>query len=341
MLHEWAGIEIAEAGIYAPVPRPKTPYEVETRRQTRERRIRQKVRLVRHQRQRRTLFLILLAIVGLLFLLPSPEPEPVARVATPSVATISPPPVDAKMLERRLQNIARAHEGTYGVVVFDPASGTRVSLDSERPFYAASLGKLPALYSLYKAADSGDLSLDDPIYILPTDIQGYGSGVLNTYPVGHEMTLRDCAGYLIRESDNTAWMMLERRLGIDRIQADLVSVGATRTDYAALTTTPEDVLAVLKAISDPSRTSERLSEEMLGVMTDTAYEDRLPQPLPDDVRVAHKVGSYGNTYSDAGVVFGGDREPYYIVVISEGATNEDEARDAIRQMSLVAYEALG
>ena len=302
--------------------------------------MREQVRLAQYRRRRRMLVLVLLVVVAFLFLLPSPEPEPVSRVSTPAVEPLSTPPIDASGLERELQDIAQAHDGTYGVVVFDPVSETTFSMGSEREFYAASLAKLPTLFSLYRAADGGELSLDDPIYILPTDIQSYGSGVLDKYPPGHEMTLRECARYLIQKSDNTAWMMLDRRLGVDRIQADLRSVGATHTDYVNLRTTPEDVLAMLKAISDPSKTSAPLSEEMLGVMTDTAYEERLPQPLPDDVRVAHKVGSYADTFSDAGIVFGEGGEPYYIVVISEGTT-EDEARDAIREMSLATYDALG
>ena len=66
---------------------------------------------------------------------------------------------------------------------------------------------------------------------------------------------------------------------------------------------PNDVLVVLKAIADPSYTSPRLSAEMLALMTNTSFEDRLPEPLPEETRVAHKIGSYGDTFSDAGIVF--------------------------------------
>jgi beta-lactamase class A len=314
---------------------------VEVSGRTRERRLRQKIRLQQYRRRRRTLVLILLVVAVLLFLLPSllPEPEPLARVSVPNTAPLSPPSIDAGKLRTDLENIARSHQGTYGVAVYDPESESTVSLDSTRSFYAASLAKLPTLFSLYRAAESGELSLDEPISILPTDVQRYGSGVLYKYPPGYDMSLRRCARYLIQESDNTAWVMLERRLGVERIQSDLLSIGATHTDYVALQTTPDDVLAVLKAISDPDRTSEKHSAEMLDLMTATAYEDRIPQPLPEDVRVAHKVGSYAGTYSDAAVVFGEGEEPYYIVVISEGAT-EAEARAAIRRMSLATYEAL-
>jgi beta-lactamase class A len=100
---------------------------------------------------------------------------------------------------------------------------------------------------------------------------------------------------------------------------------------------------MLKKIADPSYTTQELSAEMLDLMTDTSFEDRLPQPLPEGTSVAHKIGSYENTFSDAGIVFadqsGGTGQAYYIVVLSEGTT-EEEARETIQDISLAAYQAL-
>ena len=56
--------------------------------------------------------------------------------------------------------------------------------------------------------------------------------------------------------------------------------------------------------------------------------------------MAHKIGSYESTFSDAGIVFpeeGTGRE-YYIVIFSEGAS-EGEAREAIQDISLETYHA--
>jgi beta-lactamase class A len=54
---------------------------------------------------------------------------------------------------------------------------------------------------------------------------------------------------------------------------------------------------------DPTLATPELSAEMLDMMTNTSPEDRPPQPLPEGARVAHKIGSYGDTFSDAGLVF--------------------------------------
>jgi beta-lactamase class A len=148
------------------------------------------------------------------------------------------------------------------------------------------------------------VDLDDKISMQASDVQAYGTGELYTHPVGHTITLRECARLLIKESDNTAWKMLDRYLRRDYIRAELYRVGARSTEYwLPNTTTPDDVLLVLEKISDPSYTNPDLSAEMLGIMTNTSFEDRLPQPLPEGTRVSHKIGYYGTTFADAGIVF--------------------------------------
>jgi beta-lactamase class A len=283
----------------------------------------------------------------------SAETTSIASVSRPTSAKPPQPPAPVRTqavekLRSKLLSISEAHAGTYGVVVFDPYSGKTASLNADRRFVAASLSKLYALLTLYRAASLGELSLDDEITIRSSDVWGYGTGVLarypNKYPVGYTMTLRECARFMIKESDNTAELMLNRYLGEKRIEAELHRIGADSTRYWSPinTTTPNDILLVLKKIADPSYTSPRLSAEMLELMTDTSFEDRLPGPLPEETRVAHKIGSYESTFSDAGIVFpevSGKGQEYYIVVFSEGAA-QGEAIETIRDISLAAYQAL-
>jgi beta-lactamase class A len=312
----------------------------------------------KQRRRRRTGWaLLLLGLLSCLFLAAlflwyserSTETTTVASVERPTSAKPPEPPAFARSqaveeLHSKLPLISEAHEGTHGVVVFDPYSREHASHNAERRFVAASLSKLYALLTLYKAAARGEADLEDRITMRSSDVWAYGTGVLYRYPVGYTMTLRECAQFMIKDSDNTAELMLKRYLGEERIEAELHRIGAHSTSYwHPNTTTPNDVLLVLKAIADPSYTSPQLSAEMLELMTNTSFEDRLPKPLPERTRVAHKIGSYGDTFSDAGIVFpeqsGGTGLEYYLVVFSEGAT-EEEARETIQDISLTAYQAL-
>jgi beta-lactamase class A len=271
-------------------------------------------------------------------------------VDRPASAPPPEPPVDPARvraiegLRARLLGISEEHTGTHGIVIFDPYSSESASLNADRRFVAASLSKLYALLTLYRDASQGELSLDDEITMRASDAWAEGTGVLYRYPVGHTMTLRECATFLIKESDNTAEVMLNRYLGEEEIEAELERIGAHSTSYwMPNITTPNDILLVLKAIANPSYTSPKLSAEMLDIITNTSFEDRLPPPLPEGTRVAHKIGSYESTFSDAGIVFPAERgrvgQEYYIVVFSEGAT-EGEARQTIQEVSLAAYRAL-
>ncbi|HZF57169.1 MAG TPA: serine hydrolase [Rubrobacter sp.] len=247
-------------------------------------------------------------------------------------------------LRSELVRIREAYPARYGVVVLDPSTDESVKMDADATFLAASLNKLAVLMALYRSAAGGEVDLDDKITMQASDVQAYGTGVLYTRPVGHTLTLRECANLLIKESDNTAWKMLDRYLGRDYIRAELYRVGARSTEYwIPNTTTPNDVLLMLKKISDPSYTTPDLSAEMLEVMTNTAFEDRLPQPLPEGTRVSHKIGSYGTTFSDAGLVFpegSRDTKDAYFIVVMASDTGEYTARAAMREMSLATYRSM-
>jgi beta-lactamase class A len=350
---------------------PVTPTTYGGRRQRRE----QQQKALRRQSLLIALPILIGLLTGLLFLALSMEGKAVARLEDPTVGSgpevlaaglqtgSNPDPgsgseaasgstrVEAELTEEKVESlrnelgrITQAYPATYGVVVLDPSSGERVAMDADRRFLAASLNKLPVLMTLYRAAASGEVELDDKISMQASDVQAYGTGVLYTYPVGHTMTLRECARLLIKESDNTAWKMLDRYLGRDYIRAELYRVGARSTEYwIPNTTTPDDVLLMLEKISDPSYTTPELSAEMLDIMANTSFEDRLPQPLPEGTRVSHKIGYYGATFSDAGIVFpegARDASDAYIMVVITSDTSESASRAATQEMSLATYRLL-
>jgi beta-lactamase class A len=254
---------------------------------------------------------------------------------------------DAEALEDELEGIVGEYEGVYGISVLEPDSGTGVSLRGDEEFVAASIGKLPPFAALYAAAARGELDLEEEISMRAEDVQSYGSGSLHGFPVGHSLSLRECAYRLVNHSDNTAWVMLDRRLGKEEIGAELQRMGIEDSSYlghsSGYYTTPDDVMLLLEKISDPRFTDEELSVEMLEAMTDTSVEDRIPEKLPEDVRVAHKTGSYEGNFGDAGVVFykdsQGKERRYYLTVLSEGA-GEPEAREVIQKVSLAVYQAI-
>jgi beta-lactamase class A len=265
------------------------------------------------------------------------------------VAQKAAPVLDPVALHDGLEDVAQGHEGIYGVAVLDPDSGTKISLRGDEQFMAASIGKLPVFATLYRAGAQGDLDLQEEIPVLPEDIRDYGEGVIPDPPEDDFLTLRESGYRMVNHSDNVAWSMLDRRLGAQRIRSELEEMGIRNSwysdDLSGYYTTPNDVLLLLEKIYDPQFTSEEFSAEMLNAMTETHLEDRIPEKLPLGVRVAHKTGTYGENFGDAGIVFYEDsrgvmKHYYLVVLVKECATGESEARDAIQSISRATYEAL-
>jgi len=156
------------------------------------------------------LSILLVLLVGILFLPALIGQRPVARLhvltaeAAPKPPVTEPPadsrassqtgsgastptvPVETELtaekkdpLRDELQRIARAYPATYGVVIFDPSSKETLAMGADQKFVAASLGKLPVLMALYRAA-AGQVDLDDKISMQYSDVQAYGTGVLYT-----------------------------------------------------------------------------------------------------------------------------------------------------------------
>ncbi len=256
------------------------------------------------------------------------------------------PGFDEGALRARIQGIVGEHGGVYGVAMLEPGSRTWVLVQGDEEFMTASIGKLPTLATLYRAAARGEIDLEEKIPILPGDKRS-GAGGLENVPAGYCISLRECAYRLIDHSDNTAWVMLDRCLGEVNIRAEFEGMGLEGSWYhgylSGYFATPEVVVLLLKRISDSQFTSEELSAEMLDAMTGTNVEDRIPGMLPSDIRVAHTTGSWERNFGDAGIVFykdsSGNEKHYFIAVLDSGA-GEGEARDTIQEISLPVYEAL-
>ncbi len=77
------------------------------------------------------------------------------------------PSFDEEQLRTRIQEIAEGHGGLYGVAVLEPGSRAWVSMRGDKDFMTASIGKLPTLATLYRAAARGELDLEEKLPVLP------------------------------------------------------------------------------------------------------------------------------------------------------------------------------
>jgi beta-lactamase class A len=115
----------------------------------------------------------------------------------------------------------------------------------------ASVIKIPVMVLAFRDADSRHLDLDQRYVIRPED-QRRGSGLLQTFAPGVQPTLRDIITQMIITSDNTATDIMIARVGRDRVNRLLDSLGYRET---RLNTTTGELFRQVWVAADPRNAS--------------------------------------------------------------------------------------
>jgi beta-lactamase class A len=113
-------------------------------------------------------------------------------------------------------------------------TGREVAVRADVPMNTASVIKIPVMILAFRDADAGKLDLDERYRIRPED-QRRGSGLLQTFAPGLQPTLRDIITQMIITSDNTATDIMIGKVGRDRVNRLLDSLGYRQTRLNATT----------------------------------------------------------------------------------------------------------
>ncbi len=242
--------------------------------------------------------------------------------------------VETKEIEERVKDQVDDLQGTYDVYVYNLTSRHSYGLNQDEVFPAASLIKLPVILGLYQEAEAGRIDLEEE-YILEAKDKKSGAGVIQYKPAGTKYTYRELAKLMCRYSDNTAFNVVRQLLGDEKIQAIIDDLGMTKTSLGENETSPSDIGLFFRKFYAQSLLTRSHRDEIIDYLTKTAYEDRIPAGLPEDIKVAHKIGNETNSFSDAGIVFG--KEPFILVILSKDAL-EKEALEALPEITRIVWE---
>jgi beta-lactamase class A len=108
------------------------------------------------------------------------------------------------------------------------SSAREVAVRADAPMNTASVIKIAVMVLAYRDADAGRLDLDERHTIRPEDLRR-GSGLLQTFAVGLQPTLRDLVAQMIITSDNTATDIVIAKVGLERVNRMLDSLGYRET----------------------------------------------------------------------------------------------------------------
>jgi len=212
---------------------------------------------------------------------------------------------------------------------------------------AASTIKVPVMVEVFEDLQYGSFDLNRRVSIEPGD-KDYGSGDLADDPVGESFSVSELLAKMIDISDNTATNMLIRLVGRRNINGRMRDLGLEHTHLTgdvrtdawsirqALRTSPADLVHLLTLMARGELVDEWSSNEMISLLKADQINTLLPEPLPDDVAIAHKTGSLFDTLNDAGIVYASDA-PYVIAVMTTALPSQDLGRAFIHRISRLAY----
>lgn len=213
---------------------------------------------------------------------------------------------------------------------------------------AASTIKVPVMVEVFRQLEAGHFNLNQRVVLRSSD-KDYGSGELCDAAAGSSWTIADLLSKMIDISDNTATNMLIRLVGRSSINATMMDLGLERTHLSsdvrtsgwsvrsALRSSPHDMVHLLAMMAKRELVDEWSSNEMLSILEDDQINTLLPEPLPDDVPIAHKTGSFFDTLNDVGIVFEDDA-PYVIAVMTTHLPSLSTGRSFIRSLSKLTFE---
>ena len=154
----------------------------------------------------------------------TPAPGSSAAAAPPRAASAANPERLESTVRARLDSL-RAQSSFYAKHL---TSGREVAVRADVPMNTASVIKIPVMILAFRDAEAGRLDLDQRHLIRPEDLRR-GSGLLQTFAVGLQPTLRDLVMQMIITSDNTATDLLIARVGRERVNRMLDSLGYRET----------------------------------------------------------------------------------------------------------------
>jgi beta-lactamase class A len=236
------------------------------------------------------------------------------------------------ILAGRLDQALLGIEGHVGVAVKDLGSGRGAALSGGLELPAASLYKLPVLYTVFDVGlrMTEDLPITD-------EALSYDAGTMEL-GAGETLTVAEALERMVTLSDNTSAIMLGSRVGAARVNASIAALGMETTHYSLerMTSSALDMLHLVEQLAQGKAVSASASADMLHLLLRQRVNDRLPRLLPTDVQVAHKTGNLPGTVNDVGIVYGPSSTVAIAVLISD-TSDEAAAATGIARAALAAY----
>lgn len=245
--------------------------------------------------------------------------------------------INFTQLRKNLKDQATPYNDSFSFYFEYLPTGTSIGFNEKTPLYAASLVKVPLVMAFYKLDTDQKVDIDNTKVKITEDEIDSGFGDLYKKGVGYELTLREVTRLALVDSDNTAARILGKLVPYDNFKEIYSGLDLDlNIEKGETLISTKSYASILKALYFSSILKREDSNQILDLLTQTKFDDKLRAPIPSDILVAHKIGVYKNEYyQDCGIVYLPKR-PYVLCMISK--SSEDEARSRMNKVSDMIYK---
>ncbi len=225
----------------------------------------------------------------------------------------------------------------WGVFFKDLTSGKTFGIQEDMPVAAASTVKVPVVLYAANLVAQGKLSWNERLtYEASRDWRGGAGSMQFTAKDGDTFSIRELSEKAIRESDNVAWKMLERRLGLENIAAFMRDAGGLHVypNWQNISTAKDLVTYMLATLRFAEERPD-VGDDILHWLSNTIWNTGLNRFI-DEVEVGHKEGDVTGVSDDVGVVYAD--HPYLIAIMSKGQDDVELGFERIGELSRIVFD---
>ncbi|HQL69686.1 MAG TPA: class A beta-lactamase-related serine hydrolase [Bacteroidales bacterium] len=245
-------------------------------------------------------------------------------------------------------NVKNGNAKSISVYFRSMDNGPWIGIGENTMYPPASLLKVPLMIAILKKAEKDPEILKSKVYYNQIMDASHSPNIHSAkkLEIGNTYTVDQLLEYMISYSDNNAKEILLKfvdddflfkvfiDLGVDMQHRDLQQDFITCREYSSF----------FRILYNASYLSRDMSEKALKLLTKTSFHQGIPNPLPDNIIVAHKFGERAYPDSnikqlhDCGIVYFEGR-PYLLCVMTLG-TDFDKLVKIISDISALTYNEI-
>ena len=226
-------------------------------------------------------------------------------------------------LEKKLAAQFSSFSNPQSVALIELDTNMAFFFDKDQKIATASSIKGPMALYAYKCIDDGVIGWDTVKTYQAWHYQANSTGWVQNSPFGTGFNVKTLMDYMIRISDNQAYLMIKELVGVENFESMMSALGSSRiipqgSNWGYITAF--EMAAVWREIYYYSLSSESGAELFDRFMH--AQYNYIWRAIPQ-YEAAHKSGWSGKAFNDAGVVFA-DGHQYVLVGLMGRSGIEDQ-----------------